>query len=92
MLFRSGVGLWKAIRKLGCLVTPRFDFVVGDGRKVSFWKDMWCETTPLCESFPSNHLVPKGLSFICKTPTPFAKESPIECRKTLKPQPSFPFI
>ena len=48
-----GVGLWKAIRKLGCLVTPRFDFVVGDGRKVSFWKDKWCRTTPLRESFPS---------------------------------------
>ena len=48
-----GVGLWKAIRKLGHLVTHRFDFVVGDGRKVSFWKDKWCRTTPLCESFPS---------------------------------------
>ncbi|RVW17395.1 Transposon TX1 uncharacterized 149 kDa protein [Vitis vinifera] len=48
-----GVGLWKAIRKLGHLVTHRFDFVVGDGRKMSFWKDKWCRTTPLCESFPS---------------------------------------
>ena len=47
-----GVGLWKAIRKLGHLVTPSFDFVVGDGRKVRFWKDKWCGTTPLCESFP----------------------------------------
>ena len=34
-------------------MTPRFDFVVGDGRKVSFWKDKGCGTTPLCESFPS---------------------------------------
>ena len=47
-----GVGLWKAIRKLGHLVTPSFDFVVSDGRKVGFWKDKWCGTTPLCESFP----------------------------------------
>ncbi|RVW70862.1 putative ribonuclease H protein [Vitis vinifera] len=47
-----GVGLWKAIRKLGHLVTPSFDFVVGEGRKVRFWKDKWCGTTPLCESFP----------------------------------------
>ena len=47
-----GVGLWKAIRKLGHLVTPSFDFVVGDGRKVRFWKYKWCGTTPLCESFP----------------------------------------
>ncbi|RVW60999.1 hypothetical protein CK203_051369 [Vitis vinifera] len=48
-----GVGLWKAISKLGHLVTPSFDFVVGDGKKVRFWKDKWCGTTPLCEDFPS---------------------------------------
>ena len=30
------IGLWKAIRKLGHLMTPSFDFVVGDGRKVRF--------------------------------------------------------
>ena len=47
-----GVGLWKAIRKLGHLVNPRLDFVVGDRKNVSFWKDKWCGTTPLCESFP----------------------------------------
>ena len=33
-----GVGLWKAISKMGHLVTPYFDFVVGDGKKVRFWK------------------------------------------------------
>ena len=48
-----GVGLWKTISKLGHLVTPSFDFVVGDGKKVRFWKDKWCGTTPLCEAFPS---------------------------------------
>ena len=48
-----GVGLWKAIRKLGHLVTPRLDFVMGNGKKVNFWKNKWCGTTPLCESFPS---------------------------------------
>ncbi|RVW24851.1 hypothetical protein CK203_105114 [Vitis vinifera] len=35
------------------LVTPSFGFVVGDGKKVRFWKDKWCGTTPLCEDFPS---------------------------------------
>ena len=34
-----GVRLWKAISKMGHLVTPSFDFVVGDGKKVRFWKD-----------------------------------------------------
>ena len=36
-----GVGLWKAINK------------VGDGKNVSFWKDKWCGTNPLSEAFPS---------------------------------------
>ena len=34
-----GVGLWKAISKMEHLVTPSFGFVVGDGKKVRFWKD-----------------------------------------------------
>ena len=48
-----GVGLWKAISKMRHLVTPSFGFVVSDGKKVRFWKDKWCGTTPLCEVFPS---------------------------------------
>ena len=48
-----GVGLWKAISKMGHLVTPYFDFVVGDEKKVRFWKDKWCRTTPLCKAFLS---------------------------------------
>ena len=47
-----GVGLWKAINKLGHLVTLSFDFVVHDGNKVRFWKDK-CGTTPFCKAFPS---------------------------------------
>ena len=45
--------MWKAISKLGHLVTPYFDFVVGDEKKVRFWKDKWCRTTPLCKAFLS---------------------------------------
>ena len=48
-----GVGLWKAINKVGQLVTPFFSFEVGDGKNVSFWKDKWCGISPLCEAFPS---------------------------------------
>ena len=48
-----GVGLWKAIRKLGHIVSSRLSFVVGNGQRVSFWKDTWCGDTPLCTSFPS---------------------------------------
>ncbi|RVW35866.1 hypothetical protein CK203_084628 [Vitis vinifera] len=45
--------LWKAIKKLGPLVSSRLSFVVSNGQRVSFWKDKWCGTTPLCDSFPS---------------------------------------
>ncbi|RVW77230.1 putative ribonuclease H protein [Vitis vinifera] len=48
-----GLGLWKAISKMGHKVTPFVGFVVGDGEKVKFWKDKWCETIPLSEVFPS---------------------------------------
>ncbi|RVW38191.1 hypothetical protein CK203_106221 [Vitis vinifera] len=38
---------------MGHLVTLSFGFVVGDGKKVRFWKDKWCGTTSLCKVFPS---------------------------------------
>ena len=47
-----GVGLWKAINKVGQLVTPFFGFEVGDGKNVRFWKDKWCGTTPFLQGFP----------------------------------------
>ena len=34
-----GVGLWKAIRLLWELVSSRILFVVGNGRRVKFWRD-----------------------------------------------------
>ncbi|RVW15066.1 putative ribonuclease H protein [Vitis vinifera] len=48
-----GFGLWKAISKMGHQVNSFVGFVVGDGEKVKFWKDKWCETIPLSEAFPS---------------------------------------
>ncbi|RVW61463.1 putative ribonuclease H protein [Vitis vinifera] len=48
-----GVGLWKAINKVGQFVTPFFGYEVGDGKNVRFWKDKWCGTSPLSEAFPS---------------------------------------
>ena len=46
------MGLWKAIRKLWHLIHSRLSFVVGNGQRVSFWRDKWCGDTPLCVSFP----------------------------------------
>ena len=48
-----GVGLWKEIRKEGALMQNKVAFVVGNGRRVKFWKDLWWGNVPLCNSFPS---------------------------------------
>ena len=48
-----GVGLWKAINKVGQPVTLFFGFEVGNGKNVRFWKDKWCGTSRLNEDFPS---------------------------------------
>ncbi|RVX05637.1 hypothetical protein CK203_027242 [Vitis vinifera] len=48
-----GVGLWKEIRKEGSLLSNNIVFSVGNGRKVRFWKDIWCGDEALCDSFPS---------------------------------------
>ncbi|RVX03344.1 hypothetical protein CK203_019918 [Vitis vinifera] len=48
-----GVGLRKGIRMDWDLVGARISFSVGNGRRVSFWRDRWCGDAPLCESFPS---------------------------------------
>ena len=28
-------------------------FFIGNGRRVNFWKDIWCEDETLCNAFPS---------------------------------------
>jgi hypothetical protein len=49
----SGVGVWKNIRK-GWDSFSRFTrFVVGDGSKISFWRDLWCRDTALKVAFPA---------------------------------------
>ena len=34
-------------------MSDRLVFIVGNGRRVSFWRDRWCGDSPLCMSFPS---------------------------------------
>ncbi|RVW30599.1 LINE-1 reverse transcriptase-like [Vitis vinifera] len=48
-----GLGLWKGIRMDWELVSNRLVFIVGNGRRVRFWRDKWCGDSPLCSSFPS---------------------------------------
>ncbi|RVX20614.1 putative ribonuclease H protein [Vitis vinifera] len=46
-----GVGLWKEIRKEGVLLFKNVSFTVRDGRRVKFWKDIWCGNTPFVRLF-----------------------------------------
>ena len=48
-----GVGLWKEIIKEWPFFLQEAAFSIGDDRKVSFWKDVWCGGEALCSVFPS---------------------------------------
>ena len=47
-----GVGLWKEIGKEGSLLLNNVSFSMGDGKRVRFWKDIWCRSNSHCEAFP----------------------------------------
>ena len=34
-------------------IPPNAFFFLGDGRRISFWKDVWCGEEALCSLFPS---------------------------------------
>ena len=44
---RYGVGVWKAIRNGWENFRSHSRFLVGDGTRVKFWKDLWCENQSL---------------------------------------------
>ncbi|RVW31813.1 hypothetical protein CK203_099472 [Vitis vinifera] len=48
-----GVRVWKAIRKYLEIIRSRSRFIVGNMRKVKFWKDLWCEFQALKDVFPN---------------------------------------
>ena len=48
-----GVGLWKVIRRAWEALGNNLVYSVGNGRRVRFWKDNWCEDDQLCTSFRS---------------------------------------
>ena len=41
------MGVWKTIRKDWESIRSRSHFIVKNGRKVKFWKDLWCEDQTL---------------------------------------------
>jgi hypothetical protein len=48
-----GVELWKNIRKWWETFKGFTRLVVGDGRRISFWLDLWCGDTVLKVAFPA---------------------------------------
>ena len=48
-----GTSLWKEIRKEWPSFSQNAVFSLGDGRRINFWKDIWCGEEALCFRFPS---------------------------------------
>ena len=48
-----GIGLWKEIRKDWEVLLLNAKFVIGDGSRVGFWKDVWVGEEALCRAFPT---------------------------------------
>ena len=48
-----GTSLWKEISKEWLSFSQSAVFVLGDGRRIKFWRDVWCGEEALCNSFPN---------------------------------------
>lgn len=47
-----GVRLWKVIRNEWGV-----HFIIGEGRRVKFWSDSWCDDSSLRDSFPNLYTI-----------------------------------
>ena len=45
--------MWKEIRKDWEVFLKNAKFVISDGSRVNFWKDLWCGEVALCMVFPT---------------------------------------
>ena len=43
--------VWKEIKKEGSFLHNKTVFSVENGKRVRFWKDIWCGNVALCDSF-----------------------------------------
>ena len=48
-----GTSLWNEIRKEWSSFFQNAVFSLGDGRRINFWKDVWCGEEALCSRYPS---------------------------------------
>ena len=47
------MGVWEAIINEWEELRCRVHFMVGNGRRIKFWKYLWCEELTLKEAFPN---------------------------------------
>ena len=47
------MGVWKAIRNGWENIRTHSCFIIGDGTRVKFWKDLWCGNQSLEYAFPN---------------------------------------
>ena len=48
-----GTSLWKEIRKEWFVFFQNAAFVLGNGRRINFWSDVWCGGEALSNRFPT---------------------------------------
>ncbi|XP_040992740.1 uncharacterized protein LOC121239540 [Juglans microcarpa x Juglans regia] len=48
-----GVGVWKHIRRGWGVFSRHTKFLVGEGTRIKFWRDIWCGEEALAVAFPS---------------------------------------
>ena len=48
-----GTSLWKEIRKEWSSFFQNEVFSLGDGKRINFWKDVWCGEEAMCSRYPS---------------------------------------
>lgn len=52
MKSKYGPSLWKNIIKLNSTILNCSKWIVGNGKRVRFWKDIWCDSASFKDRFP----------------------------------------
>lgn len=52
---RPASHIWRSIVRTKPIIDAGIKWHIGNGKLVGIWKDWWCGTKPLAETFPGNH-------------------------------------
>lgn len=56
-LATHGCSLWKGIMHNATIIRDNMSFALGNGQRLLFWTDMWCEGIVLAEEFHDIYLI-----------------------------------